>query len=49
MAVRKYDSASPSDKLIQPFVTLVLPCWPTVLGLAWMNSPLLEIRTAKRS
>lgn len=34
MAVRKYDSASPSDKLIQPLVTFVLPCCPVVFGLA---------------
>ena len=34
---------------MQPLVTLVLPCAPELAGLAWMNSPLLEIRTAHRS
>ncbi len=34
---------------MQPLVTLLLPCAPALDGLAWMNSPLLEIRTAQRS
>ncbi|CNJ50103.1 Uncharacterised protein [Mycobacterium tuberculosis] len=34
---------------MQPLVTLELPCAPALDGLAWMNSPLLEIRTAQRS
>ena len=49
MAVLKYCSASPVDRLMQPLVTLVLPWAPELAGLAWMNSPLLEIRTAQRS
>ena len=31
---------------MQPLVTFVLPCAPMLSGLQWMNSPLLEIRTA---
>ena len=48
-AVWKYCSASVSDRLMHPLVTLLLPWAPELAGLAWMNSPLLEMRTAKRS
>ncbi|SLJ83033.1 Uncharacterised protein [Mycobacteroides abscessus subsp. abscessus] len=34
---------------MQPLVTLAEPCAASEAGLAWMNSPLLEIRTAQRS
>ena len=49
IAVLKYRSAFTSERLMQPLVTFEEPCTPMVSGLAWMNSPLLEIRTAKRS
>ena len=49
IATLKYCSASSSERLMHPLVTLLLPCEPRLAGLAWMNSPLLEIRTAKRS
>src|SRR6478609_11004044 len=45
----KYSSASASERLTQPWVTFELPCAPALAGLAWMNSPLLLIRTAQRS
>ena len=34
---------------MQPLVTFDEPWTPMVSGFAWMNSPLLEMRTAQRS
>jgi HAD superfamily hydrolase (TIGR01549 family) len=34
------------DRFTQPWLTFAVPCTLVVSGLAWMNSPLLLIRTA---
>ena len=47
IAVSKYCLAFAVDRLMQPWVTLDEPCAPADSGLAWMNSPLLETRTAQ--
>src|SRR3954447_16428760 len=42
----KNQAARSVERLMQPWDTLLLPCWPTDHGAPWTNSPLLEMRTA---
>ena len=45
-AAARQARASAVERFTQPWVTLLEPCAPDEAGLAWMNSPLLLIRTA---